>query len=259
MGGFNIYNQIKKNRNQIHKQILQIKKQLSQLPDGKLICSGNSWYQSDGHNKTYIKKKDRILAEKLATKKYLTMLLEDLEKEQSALDMYLRHCSKGFEKVNSLFSGSSEFLTLLSPHFSPVSKELEDWMNTPYIKNQKYLEYLTHKVGPDEFVRSKSEAMIVKVLKENKIPYRYECQLLLDDIELYPDFTIRHPETGKLFYWEHFGWLDKAEYVKNMHSKLQLYTSNNILPGINLITTYENQENPLTFKAIEFQIQQHFL
>ena len=101
--------------------------------------------------------------------------------------------------------------------------------------------------------------MIVKVLKENKIPYRYECQLLLDDIELYPDFTIRHPETGKLFYWEHFGWLDKAEYVKNMHSKLQLYTSNNILPGINLITTYENQENPLTFKAIEFQIQLHLL
>ncbi len=185
--------------------------------------------------------------------------MEDLEKEQSAFDMYLRHCSKDFENVNILFTGSSEFLTLLSPYFSPQSEELDCWMKSPYAKNQKHLEHLTHKVCSDEFVRSKSEAMIVKLLKQYQIPYRYECQLLLEDVELYPDFTILHPETGKLFYWEHFGWLDKADYVKNMHSKLQLYTSNNILPGINLITTYENQENPLTFKAIEFQIQQYLL
>lgn len=229
------------------------------MPKGKLICCGNSWYQSDGHKKTYIKKKDKVLAEELATKKYLSTLLEDLEKEQSALDMYLRHCSKGLEKINSLFSGSSEFLALLSPYFSPLSKELDDWMKSPYIKNPKHLEHLTHKVGSDEFVRSKSEAMIVKLLKQYQIPYRYECQLLLGDVESYPDFTIRHPETGRIFYWEHFGWLDKADYVKNMHFKLQLYTSNNIFPGINLITTYENQENPLTFETIEFQIQQYFL
>lgn len=63
-------------------------------------------------------------------------------------------------------------------------------------------------------MRSKSEAMIVKVLKQNKIPYRYEAKLLFGDIEMYPDFTIRHPKTGQWFYWEHFGLLDKADYVK---------------------------------------------
>jgi len=209
--------------------------------------------------KTYIKKKDKLLAEQLAARKYLSTLLDDLEMERSAFDMYLRHCSKGFEKANALFTGSTEFLSLLSPYFSPLSKELDDWMKSPYIKNQKFLEHLTKKVGSDEYVRSKSEAMIAKVLKQNKIPYRYECQLLLGDIELYPDFTIRHPSNGKEFYWEHFGWLDKPDYVKNMHSKMQLYTSNNIMPGIHLITTYENQEHPLTFEMIEFLVQHYFL
>ena len=118
---------------------------------------------------------------------------------------------------------------------------------------------MTQKVGSDEFVRSKSESMIAKVLKQHKIPYRYECQLLLGDIELYPDFTIRHPSTGELYYWEHFGWLDKTEYVKNMHAKMQLYTSNNIMPGIHLITTYENQEKPLTFELVELLIQHYFV
>ena len=96
--------------------------------------------------------------------------------------------------------------------------------------------------------------MIVKMLKQHQIPYRYECQLILDDIELYPDFIIRHPRTGEVFYWEHFGMVDKPEYVKIMISKLQIYIANNIFPGINLITTYETHDHPLTFEMIEMLI-----
>ena len=57
------------------------------MPEGKLICCGNKFYRSDGHKKTYIKKKDKVLAEKLAVKKYLSALLEDLEKEKSATEL----------------------------------------------------------------------------------------------------------------------------------------------------------------------------
>lgn len=82
-----------------------------------------------------------------------------------------------------------------------ISKELDDWMKSPYQHNLKHPEHLTQKISATEFVRSKSEAMIAKVFKQNKISYRYECQLVLDDIELYPDFTIRHPKTGKYYYF----------------------------------------------------------
>lgn len=229
------------------------------MPEGKLICCKDCWYQSDGHKKIYIKKKDKELAEKLAIKKYLSALLEDLEKEKSATDMYLRHCPRSHENLDALFAGSSEVLNLLSPYFSPLSKELDHWMNSQYKHNLKHPEHLTQKVGSNEFVRSKSEAMIAKVLKQYKIPYRYESQLILDDVELYPDFTIRHPKTGEYFYWEHFGLLDKPEYVKTMHTKMQLYTANNIMPSIKLITTYETKEKPLTFEMVELLVKYYFL
>ena len=55
-------------------QILQMQNQLNELPEGKLLISREGkyvkWYVSNGHTKTYIPKKNRLLAEQLAQKKY---------------------------------------------------------------------------------------------------------------------------------------------------------------------------------------------
>lgn len=256
-GGFNIYKKLDARSKQLNKLIQETKRMLKDLPSGKLVCSGNKCYLSDGRQKVYIKKKDKELAQQLAKKKYLSALLEDLEKEKSATDMYLRHYPK-IKKSEQLFMESDIFQNLLSSYFSPLSIELDNWMKSPYTTNTKHPEHLTLKVGPNEFVRSKSEAMIAKLLKQHQIPYRYECKLVLDDMEIYPDFTIRHPKTGELYIWEHFGLLDNPQYLKNMHTKMQTYTANNFLPGINLITTYETLDKPLTFEMIEMQIQYYF-
>lgn len=257
-GGGSIYKKLEFRSKQLNKLIKETKQKLNGLPEGKLICCGNKCYRSDGHKKTYIKKKEKALAEKLAIKKYLSALLEDYEKEKSATDMYLRHYPKE-KKIDEIYSASDYLQNLLSPYLSPLSKELDDWAKSPYIKSNKHPEHLTIKVGPSEFVRSKSEGMIAKMLKQYQIPYRYECQLILDDIELYPDFTIRHPKTGELFIWEHFGLLDKPKYVKKMLSKMHIYTSNNIFPGIHLITTYETSNKPLSFEMVEMHIQYYFM
>ena len=91
-------------------------------------------------------------------------------------------------------------------------KELLKWMNSPYEHNTKYPEQLTLKTISGHTVRSKSEALIDMALHVNKIPFRYECALPLSDIVLYPDFTIRHPQTGNFYYWEHFGLMDDLNY-----------------------------------------------
>jgi len=101
--------------------------------------------------------------------------------------------------------------------------------------------------------------MIATFLYTNGIPFRYECALELNTSIIYPDFTIRHPHTGKIYYWEHFGRMDDPIYYKNTYSKLLLYTSNNIIPSIQLITTYETQTNPLTIDTIEKTINEYFL
>ena len=86
----------------------------------------------------------------------------------------------------------------------------------------------------------------------------YECALPLGESVVYPDFTIRHPITGKTYYWEHFGMVDNPVYAKKAISKMELYMSHQIYPDIQLITTYETKEFPLVPETIEFNIKRFF-
>lgn len=107
--------------------------------------------------------------------------------------------------------------------------------------------------------QSSYQTVIAQALFMHKIPFRYECALKLENSTYYPDFTIRHPETGEYFYWEHFGLMDTPGYSKNAFQKLNIYCQHNIIPTINLITTYETKEHPLTSQNIENLIQEYFV
>lgn len=232
------------------------------MPPGKLICCNHKnyskWYQSDGHHKSYIPKQNQSLAEQLAQKKYLSLLLEDLENEKRALEFYLRHHAPT-GKAEKLLTEPSEYQKLLSSYFSPLSKELSDWMHAPYEHNMLHPEHLIYKNISGNTVRSKSEMLIDMCLHLHNIPFRYECALELEGTTLYPDFTLRHPQTGEYFYWEHFGLMDNVTYIDNACSKLRLYASHGIIPGIHLITTYETRDYPLSTEAIEKLIEYYFL
>ena len=143
-------------------------------------------------------------------------------------------------------------------HFQLSSQEIQAWTDSPYNKNKNYPEQLIYKTCKDEYVRSKSESLIAMNLYIQKVPYRYECELKLGNITLYPDFTLRHPSTGKTFYWEHFGKMDLPEYAKNAADKLHMYARNGIYPGDRLITTYETMEQPLDTAIVQKLITYHF-
>lgn len=132
-------------------------------------------------------------------------------------------------------------------------------MNAPYDKNLNHPENLIHRTSSGNYVRSKSEMMIDMFLHVNNIPFRYECALELNSLIIYPDFTIRHPKTGEFYYWEHFGLMDNPSYAQNVPTKLRTYISNDIIPDINLITTYETQANPLSVEAIKMLVEYYFL
>lgn len=258
-----IYKTILNESKRIEKQLNIIQSQLKMLPKQNFLCIQSDkrykWYQSDGHTKTYIPKSNRKLAEQLAAKKYLTLLSEDLIQEKTAIDFYLRHHKKNPGQAEQLLLKNEEYQKLLAPHFKPLSQSLFDWAHAPYEKNQQYPERLVHKCVSGNIVRSKSEAMIDTLLYTHKIPFRYECALTLGNDTIYPDFTIRHPHTGNIFYWEHFGLIDQPNYRKKMMYKLQLFTSHQIYPSIQLLTTYETEEHPLSTRIVENMIEQYFL
>lgn len=257
-----LYQELIKHKDILQKQIQQLKQQLTQYPEGHLICIKNGKYTKNVHVqnsiKTYIPKKNMKFAKKLAAKKYLTASLNDLLKEQNAINAFLKHYQNYTSQTEQLISNPS-YQKLISASFTPASNELAEWAAESYEKNPSHQEHLRHFCLSGHLVRSKSEVLIDQSLFTHQIPFRYECALKLGDLIFYPDFTIRHPENGQLFYWEHFGLMDSPAYSQNAFQKLQIYNSHGYVPTINLITTFETKRNPLTIKTIEAVIQQYFL
>lgn len=244
-------------------KIKHIQKSLQSFPPGKIFITKNGsrfkWYHHDADKTLYIPKSKQHFAEQLSYKKYLTCLLDESIHEKKAIDFYLKHHNHETPKSQQLLTDLPEYQKLLSPFFQPLSKELKTWVDEPYPHNSNYPEQLNNRAPSGNMVRSKSEAMIDMLLYTNKIPFRYECELELDGVILYPDFTIRHPCTGRLFYWEHFGLMDNPDYSANAISKLNLYTSNGIIPSIDLITTYETKQCPLSLDEIDQIVKRYFL
>ena len=253
---------IQKEAEQVRSSIHSIQVRLSGLPNRNLICINNGKYvksfQSEGSQRIYISKKDAALLPKLVKKKYLSALLSDLYQEQAALNAYLKQYRHYQSQVDKL-STNPAYRQILQKYLIPVSEDLAEWMSQPYEKNEAYPENLRHTCLSGNIVRSKSEALIDQALFNHQLPYRYECKLLLGSTTMYPDFTILHPQTRKLIYWEHFGLMAQPQYASKAFSKMHLYNANQIIPSIHLITTFETSDHPLTMSTIEALIQHYFL
>ncbi|MGN0350719.1 MAG: ATPase [Roseburia sp.] len=252
-----------KERQHLDEQIQSLQAQLKDFPDGDLLCAKNGvytkWYLSNGANPIYLSKRNRKTAEILATKKYKSLLLQELLQERDAIDQYLNAHNKNESKSTSLLADSSGYKELLTSYFHSFSTELQQWCTAPYEYNTNHPEHLIHNSISGHKVRSKSESLIANLLYTNKIPYRYECALHFENYTLFPDFTIRHPKTLKTFYWEHFGMMDQPSYCEHTYNKLKLYSSHGIIPSIHLITTYETSNHPLDSEKIQQIIQEYFL
>lgn len=259
-GAFTIYNRMYSESQRLEKEIISLQERLKTYPEGRFYCTrdGNhyKWYHSNGPQQTYIPKSDQQLAQQLAEKKYLSLKLEELIHEKRAIEFYLRHHSD--ETAEQNFAEHPEYQKLLSSLFQTQSEELSNWIKSPFKTNPKHPEHCIHKTISGNHVRSKSESLIDMALYVKGIPFRYECELQLGELIIYPDFTIKHPIIGDIFYWEHFGKMDNPKYAQSCMAKLQHYTTHGILPGIHLITTYETKDKPLTSETIDRIIIEYF-
>ena len=82
----------------------------------------------------------------------------------------------------------------------------------------------------------------------------YEKPLTLGGCTRYPDFTIEDEISGRNFYWEHLGLLEREDYRRSWEAKLAWYRSNGILPAEEgggprgtLLTTTESSYSRIRF------------
>lgn len=241
----------------LDEEIEALNAKISTYPSENMYCENNGKYikcyiKKDGR-KIYLAKRDREIMCKLAKKKYYVNRLIDVQSERKLLLKCVNEYNKNMNHVNEMFEKHPQLHNLMSE-----SDGHDDWECEAYERCEKNPEQLIVKTISGNIVRSKSEAIIDSVLFDKNIPFRYEAVLELGGIILYPDFTIKHPYTGEIIYWEHFGMMDNQTYSRNTVNKLTTYISNGIIPSINLITTYETSKEPLNFNTVKKLVEMHF-
>ncbi len=70
-----------------------------------------------------------------------------------------------------------------------------------------------------------------------------------------PDFKIRRPRDGKIFYWEHMGLVTDVAYHDKNIRKLKQYATIGINPWDNLIITFAQEDGGIDVKKIDAIIQ----
>lgn len=257
--------QLKEESRILARRSKELQAKLKKAPKGSLLCNKNGkyskWFYSEKASRySYLPKKERALAESLALKRYMQTQLEGMLKKKEAIDQCLSAINEYDVSMEFLTGCDSPYLELIQSHLDNFSEKLSAWVDKEYIANPDYPENKKFHTKKGDLVRSKSEVFIADALYLHKIPYHYEEKLELNEYGFfYPDFTICHPKTLQILYWEHFGMMDNEDYIHKAFRKLDIYALNQILPTHNLITTYESRENPLDPEVVEQIIRMYFL
>ncbi len=239
----------------LEQNISDMRQFLKSAPAGNLVCRAAKndtfrYYRNINEKQTYISMSENEDAKLLAFKKMYGKALASAEKELKVL-LKLSDQYGLFERdIADFFINNPGCDKLINDNRHQENTELAEkvriWQSEAYRKNPLYPEYLMHDTLKGEKVRSKSEASIADVLYLCRIPYRYECELIIGNEIFYPDFMIMDPETGIIFIWEHFGLIEMERYLNRTANKMKTYTGAGFFPNKNFIITSEDSDHPFT-------------
>ena len=102
--------------------------------------------------------------------------------------------------------------------------------------------------------------MIAEALYDAGCLFQYEKELKLYDdkgypVVKYPDFTIFHPRTHQIYYWEHCGMLADERYRQRWRAKKAVYEAHGIHEGENLIVSQDEENGSIDCQRIGEFIQ----
>ncbi len=258
-------------RNTLIKRIAKLNEELKDVPEGHLSCSRKGKYKSfvirtaknSKRTSRGIRPGDESF-DSYANKYYAEKQLKNLEMNLRAADSFLAFHT-GVEERDIIDSIDEDILAHSHVYMNDPVLNPEKWMQEkPFAENTIAIETPNYSIRGDA-LRSKSEVIIADSLFKVNIAYKNEFAIKLWDpftkreVVRFPDFTIRHPRTGKIILWEHLGIMDEEDYATKACNKLQLYAENGFNVGDNLIITMESSGAPLSSRYVNHLIRKFFL
>ena len=260
---------VKKEVPQLENAIKKVDLFLNHAPEGCLKWqnkNGKTYYyhQFMKDNKwvrRYIKKGELSLAKTLAQKQYYTSIRPILEKMLDEIKRFAKKCP--LNELEEIYDNLSvERKNLVMPLQASAKEKVKQWETEVYEKNLMYPENLRFETEKGDMVRSKSEVIIANILYRNRKNILYKYERPLEVIEngrqktIYPDFTILNKHTGEITYWEHAGRMDDPYYANDFVKKMNTYIANDLLPGRDVVVSFESQSTPLDIKVVKRLVKQ---
>ncbi len=219
---------------------------LASAPEGKLRISlykdkAKFFHRLEDRSLKYLSSRtSQETIRKLAQKDYCQKALRDCARELSKIEALLKE--KEQQPVARIYGRLCPIRqNLVSPLEDTLQNRLKSWLEQKTPRLEIHRDSMTRMTMKGELVRSAVEKSIADCLYLNKIPYKYEAQFITRDKRiLYPDFMVWQPGTGRILLWEHFGMMDRHEYVGRFMDKLSSYSSCGIFPGNGLIVTFSD-------------------
>ena len=253
----------------LEKLMAQIEKELSGMPEGRLRINhrragpgSTQYYQcipGGSRNGIYISKSEERLAYKLARKSYLQLLKEQIRLQLSYLSNDVPDLSN--KPLLDVFNNmTADRQKLVIPLLEDDKAFTERWLSVEYDHLLFEPETPVHMTDRGERVRSKSEKILADRFNALGIPYLYEKPIKTGrNKRRIPDFTLLNIRKREVYYWEHFGMMDDKDYVNANIDKINEYARVGIIPGKNLIMTFETKDNVLDTTAVNNIIKAYLL
>ncbi len=200
-------------------------------------------------NGRYLKKTEYPLAVQLLQAEYDQKLLQSARKWQKALAgclTLLPECD-----LCDVGTRSPTRRALITPRIPTDEEAVENWKHQPWTQCDYRPEEKIYRTRNGELVRSKSEKIIADLLEEYDIPYRYENEVLIDGVALYPDFTLYDVASRREVILEHLGLMDDESYASKNLRKIARYVKAGYKQGITLLISAETKNAPLDVEYLE--------
>ena len=261
-----IIEEIKKTITELDIMLPQLKSSKNLKINGSLQCSSRgdtiNYYQVfDDGSKKYLGRNDQQLIIALANKRHFCKMTDAVERERDQLDRCLKILESGTQisDIDKVYPSLHEGIRKLSGPFSITDDGyVMRWLKkNSYLRNRKQLSG-QNKTLKGEYVKSKSEVIIADRMTYYGVPYVYEITTAKDafDEMRYPDFFILNKRTRKEYFWEHLGKMGDPKYAAANQVKMEQFSKQGIIPGKNLIVSFECGDRPLSTEYVDTIIKQ---